>query len=459
MAPDDGRGSGEHMADFIRVSDDRQGFVEGASGRRFVPFGANYFDPKTGWAPKIWARFDAERVGRHFGQMAGAGLNCIRVFLDQMILNPAPDDFSEEGFRKADDLIALARRAGLRIIFSGPNTWHGSPEHRRGDPYADPQEIEFNRRLWEKIAARWGGEPVILAWDLYNEPMVGWPTRAKGWRGDQRLGLWQAFARERNVPAGDDLPPADTAGQDRTAWAAYLAFQEGLAGQWVERQCKALRAAGARQMITVGLIQWTIPVHLPRGLGLSGFTPRRIARHLDYISAHFYPMPRQGSLEADLPVQQAYLEVVLRAMRQADKPLVLEEFGWKGGRQVPRDSRTWPEEHQTFWCDALMAVSGRAGAAGWLNWGYADADDPKADVSAASGLWTAEERLKHWGRRFSQYAARYQAAPPSYTLPARRIAVNTVDFLFDHGGHPQLDWLEGQVKDSPGANLEVVFGV
>jgi len=447
------------MTDFIRVSEEGCGFVEGRGGGRFVPVGCNYFDPKTGWAPKIWARYDHERVDRQLAQVAGAGLNSIRVFLDMGILNPKPGEFSEESFAKGDDLIGVCRQHGLRIIFSGPNTWHGTPEHRRGDPFAERREIEFALRLWEKIIARWGNEPTILAWDLLNEPMVGWPTRARGWRGDDRLRLWRDFARERGVPAGDDLVPADTAGEDRTVWAAYLEFQEHLADAWTERQCRTIRSAGARQLITLGLIQWGIPVLLPRGLGLSGFTPRRIARHLDYMSAHFYPMlrdPRAG-LEPELAVQQACLEVVLRATRQAAKPLVIEEFGWKGGKAVPGDARAWPEEHQTLWGDALVAISSRCGAAGWLNWGYADAADPKADVSAASGLWTEDERPKHWGRRFAEHAARLKANPPPYAPPARRVAVNTVDFLFDHGGHPSLDWLARQIQDQPGASMEVVF--
>ena len=446
--------------DFLRVSNDRCGFVEGTNGPRFVAFGCNYFDPKTGWAPKIWARYDHERVSRQLGQIAEAGLNTIRVFLDMTILNPRPGEFSEEGFAKADSMIAVAHRLGIRIIFSGPNTWHGCPEHRRGDPYADPREIDFNRQLWEKIAQRWGREPTVMTWDLYNEPMVGWPTRQKGWRGDARLDLWRKFAEARNIKAGDDLLPADTAGQDRAAWAAYLAFQEHLAQEWVARQCQALRGAGARQMISVGLIQWSIPIHLPRGLGVAAFNPGRIATHLDYMSAHFYPMIQStppGGLEAQLGLQQAYLEVILRATRQAGRPLVVEEFGWKGGRAPPGDKQVLPEEHQTLWGDALMAVSARCGAAGWLNWGYADASDPRADISAATGLWTEDERLKHWGRRFAEYAARYKANPPSYAPPARRIAVSTVDFLFEHGGHPPLTWLAERTGSCPGDSIEVAF--
>ena len=446
------------MAGFIRVASDGEGFEDGATGKPFVPFGCNYFDPKTGWAPKIWTLYDHGRVARHLGQIAGAGLNVIRVFLDMGILNPKPGEFGAEGFGKVDDMVETAAKAGVRIIFSGPNTWHGVPDHRRGDPFVDPQQFEFTRLLWQRIAACWGDSPTIMAWDLFNEPMVGWPTRAKGWMGDARLAAWRDFAKQKLATAvGDDLPPADTAGQDRAVWAAYLDFQEHLAEQWVARQCEALRAAGAKQMITVGLIQWGIPILLPGGLGLSAFRPQRIARHLDYLSAHFYPMLVRGDLEGELDLQRAYLEVVLRATRVAGKPLVMEEFGWKGGKAPPGDAAAKPEEHQSLWGDALMDVTGRCGVRGWLNWGYADAADPKADISAASGLWTEDEKIKHWGRRFSEYAKRLKAEPPDLEPPATRIEVKTVDFLFEHGGHPPLAWLEKQIAAKPKQGIEVVF--
>lgn len=440
------------MAPFIQVAPGGGGFVEGAGGKPFVPFGANYFDPKTGWAPKIWARYDHDRVARHLGQMAEAGLNCIRVFLDQGILNPAPGEFSAEGFDKVADMVQVAARAGIRIIFSGPNTWHGQPTHRRGDAYADPRQIDFTVRLWQKIVERWGAEPAVMTWDLYNEPMVGWPKRS-----DLRLERWRKHAKDAlGVDVGEDLPQPDPTGADRKVWAEYLRFQEGLAADWVAVQAKAIRAAGAKQMVSVGLIQWGIPILLPRGMGLSCFTPARIEPHLDYLSAHFYPMLRTGNLEKELALQRAYLDVVLRATRRPGKPLVLEEFGWKGGKAPPGDKAALPEEHQTLWGDALMAVSS-CSCGGWLNWGYADAADPHADISAATGLWTEDERIKHWGKRFAEYAAQYKADPPRYAPAARTVEVDRVDFLVEHAGAPQLDWLESRIGACPGDSIEVVF--
>ena len=70
------------MSSFVRVADDGARFVDASTGEAFVPLGCNYFDPKTGWAPKIWSQYDHDRVARQLSQIGEAGLNCVRVFLD-----------------------------------------------------------------------------------------------------------------------------------------------------------------------------------------------------------------------------------------------------------------------------------------------------------------------------------------------------------------------------------------
>jgi hypothetical protein len=47
-------------------------------------------------------------------------------------------------------------------------------------------------------------------------------------------------------------------------------------------------------------------------------------------------------------------------------------------------------------------------------------DEPEArDVSVFTGLYTADGRLKDWGREFGRLAAHYAADPPRFKLPAR----------------------------------------
>lgn len=446
------------MTGFLRVSPDGHGFVDEATGAAFVPMGCNYFDPKTGWAPKIWAQYDHDRVARQLAQIVGAGLNAVRVFLDISALNPSAGVYSDEGFAKVDDMIAIAERAGIRIIFSGPNIWQGQPAHRRGDAYADTEQQEHLTSLWARIAQRWGDNPTVMAWDLLNEPRVRWPSRADEGYGP-RWQRWKQYA-EANIDESlpEEYPSTDPESVGAGVWRTYLRFQEGLAEEWVQLQTAALRESGARQMITVGLIQWSIPIMLPARMGYAGFNPRRIEPYLDYMSIHFYPMlrDRDAGLGAELAVQRAYLQAVARGAYIAGKPLVLEEFGWKGGKLVPGEDRVWPQEHQTLWGEALVE-STRDVAAGWLNWGYADAADPHADISAATGLWTQDEELKDWGRRFSAYAAAFRADPPAYKPADRHFELDIVEYLIEHKGAPSLAWLEQRVAEAPHSSLGVTF--
>lgn len=447
------------MSGFIVVGAQGQGFVESGTEKRFVPFGANYFDPKSGWAPKIWSLYDHDLVARQLGQMAEAGLNCIRVFLDFKTLAPAERQYSEEGFRKVDDMVATAGRLGIRIIFSGPNTWEGRADYRAGDDYTEPHQMELLCDLWRQLGKRYGQNPTVMTWDLRNEPMVGFFSKESTSQPyAPRLAAWQKYAKDRLHHEVADLVPIDGAGVDRELYREYVNFLEGLADKWVMHQTQALRESGARQMISVGLIQWAVPIFLAPKLGYACFNPRRVEKYLDYMSIHFYPMllkPKEG-IEQELALQKAYLEIVCRGAYIPGKPLMMEEFGWKGGKAVPRDDRAWPQEHQSLWGDVLMDVTSRC-CSGWLNWGYADAADPNADISAASGLWTEDEQIKHWGKRFAEYARKFTANPPKYQPAGKRWHLDRVDFLYDNHGAPKLQWLAERLVNDPAGSVEVVF--
>lgn len=436
----------------IRPSDDGHGFVVNGSNQPFVPIGCNYFDPQTGWAPRIWERYDHARVARQFDQIAGAGFTVIRVFLDLSTLNPLPDYFSEKGFTKVDDMIKLASKAGLRIIFSGPNTWQGTPAHFAGDRFTDPKVIDHTNALWHKIAQRYGRSQTILTWDLLNEPSLSWPLYDAN-----ILPKWRMHAKSvLGLDVTDKLPGMDVAGQDRSLWCEYVRFQESLAEEWVRLQVETLRDAGAAQMISVGLIQWSIPIFLPQGASYSCFNPQRISPYLDYVSVHFYPMLRQPDLDQEIDIQRAYLQTVVRGAFIPGKPLVLEEFGWKGGKRVPGETTTWPQSQQARWGEELFAAT-RDVCSGWLNWAYADAASPIADLSAASGLWTENEEIKEWGLAFSAHTRELLSKPPVYAAAKVSWPLERCEYLYRFGGYPPLDWLVVQLDSQPSNSVEVIF--
>ncbi|UCG50044.1 MAG: hypothetical protein JSU94_09710, partial [Phycisphaerales bacterium] len=121
----------EGKLQLIEVAPNGGGFVERDSGRPYVVFGTNYYDPNTGWAPKLWRRFDEEKVRRHFDVMRGLGVNCARVFLTAGSFQPSPDAVEVEALKKLDKLVSIAGNAGIRLILTGPDHWEGSPSYWR----------------------------------------------------------------------------------------------------------------------------------------------------------------------------------------------------------------------------------------------------------------------------------------------------------------------------------------
>lgn len=432
------------MTDFIRINKTGTGFVDG--GRPWTPYGCNYFDPiGADWPFKNWENFHAQRFDAQFGQIADAGLNCFRIFLDTGKLNPEPGVYSDRGFDMVDQVVRMAQRRGLRIIFSGPNWIEGMPQHRRGDVYADDQQLDMLCELWVKIMQRWGDNPTVFAWDLYNEPHIGWHEDPKQ-ASEARIAKWRARAAdELGLKATDGVVPSNGAGVDRKVYRAFVRFLEDLGENWAARQCQAIRGAGAKSLITVGLVQWSTPI-----LGsttYAGICPRRMAKHVDYMSQHFYPIVQslKAGIDPEIPQQQGYLEVVTRAARIEGKPLVMEEFGWKGGPKLSCDPCAYPEEHQTMWCEHLVRTSARCGACGWLNWAFADSPSPKADISGASGLWTGDaKRLKHWGRRFLEMQKPMTDNPPACEPPKKVHRIDLADYLYDNKGRASHAWLNEQ---------------
>ena len=92
---------------------------------------------------------------------------------------------------------------------------------------------------------------------------------------------------------------------------------------------------------------------------------------------------------------------------------MLAEYGWHGGGTFPigtKQSKPGTEEDQARWCTRLIETTAPL-AAGWLNWGFYD--HPGAnDVSARTGLLTADGQEKVWGRRFQELAARLTRQAP-----------------------------------------------
>ena len=421
----------------IALAADGRAFVT-ENGTPFVPMGVNYYRPGTGWPPQVWKKFDAEATRQDFARMKALGVNCVRVFLTYGSFCVQPDTLLPEGLAKFDQFLAVAEAARIYVHPTGLDNWEGTPAWATGDRIADERILAATETFWRKFAERYRGRSVIFAYDLRNEPEVPWDTPALRLKWNQWLQKRYASAElaaqawgvaPQAMRWGEQPPPIaqDAVGDRRLL--DYQHFREGLADRWTRRQAAAIKSADPEALVSLGLIQWSVPAMLSSVGQYSGFHPDHLANYLDFLEVHFYPLAGgfyEYGGEESLLRNLAYLESVVREVKSPGKAVVLQEFGWYGGGKLSIDKGRHPaasKEQQSEWCRQVILTS-RGLANGWINWGLYD--DPAAtDVSQLSGLFSSDSQPKAWGLEFQRTAAALAGqAPPPPTL----------------GRRPQLDW-------------------
>ena len=415
----------------IQIARDGRTF-ETSERKPFVPFGVNYFRPGTGWAPQVWKRFDAEATRQDFARMKQQGVNCVRVFLTFGSFCPEAGTLSPDGLAKFDQFLEIAEQAGIYVHPTGPDHWEGLPEWASGDRIADEKFLQALGEFWRQFAARYRGRPVLFAYDLLNEPEVRWdtPVMRERWNrwltrryatSEEMAAAWKVAAdslQPGQIPAPE---PKDAPGDRRLL--DYQRFREDVADEWTRRQVTAIKASDPDALVTVGLIQWSVPALVAHPGHYSGFRPNRQAKLLDFLEVHFYPLA-DGAYEYSGPEAErrnlAYLECVVSEVAAAGKPVVLAEFGWYGGGKPTFDGGRHPaatEEQQAQWCRRVVETTAGL-AVGWLNWGFYDHPGAR-DVTELIGLATADGKLKRWGEEFQKLAAKFheQRIPPKVLGP------------------------------------------
>ncbi len=402
----------------VRVAADSKTFAT-ADGRKFAPIGVTYYRPGTGWAPQVWKQWDAEATRKDFALMKEYGVNCVRIFLSYGSFCPEAGKLDPEGLRKFDQLVAIAEDTGIYLHPTGPDHWEGTPDWSRDDRIADEKALNGLVSFWTDFAARYRGRPVIFAYDLRNEPEVSWDNAVmrRRWAAwvSQHYPSVQAANAAWGVP-GEALEIPAPANESRRAFLLdYQHFREDIADEWTQKQAEAIKRSDPAALVTAGLVQWSVPIALPRVGHYAAFNPARQARFLDFQEIHFYPLAR-GVYEYKDANEEAqnlsYLQATVRQVALTGKPVVVAEFGWYGGGKPVFDQGKHPaatEEQQAQWCRKLVeSTSGLA--CGWLNWGFFD--QPEAtDTSQLSGLLKADGTPKAWGRTFKSLAGKLDKLP------------------------------------------------
>ncbi len=414
-------------SDRVRLSADGWGFVDGKD-RAIVPWGCNYYDPFTGWAPRLWEQFDESRVADQFGQMQGIGVNVVRVFSTLAAVLQSADKPDSVGLGKIARMLDIAADHGIRVILSGPGTWEGAPswwhEVSPLDCFVAPQLLRAQAAAWKGLASALEGHPALFSWELLNEPCAPWrpsPAVCEAWNA------WRAL----NAPAGPaDLPSPRPPLYLDWSWDLQR-FREHLAFEYARIMTDAIRGEDTSHLVTMGLHQKSAVFDWYPPDPYAAFNPHRLAPLLDYISVHFYPHHffHPNIYRDPFETEEGMLETLLhgravaRYVHVPGKPVVMEECGWYGGGPVffvDRERPALTEEQQTQWCTRLVEAT-RGDVCGWLFWPYRDTPS-SLDSSRRSVLFDESGRLKDWGRAFARLAPGVTRSPPARQAGSVRMA-------------------------------------
>ena len=444
----------------VRVVDGAGEFYDRVTGDRFVPRGVNLIRLSGGnHSTMDVGRYDPDRIAATFSDLATAGYNVVRVFLNSRPggMPGGHDGLSPEYLDNVVDLLERAQAHGLQALLT--QDWLPESEAWAFDTdpmidnvnsmYLSGGGLEANRRFYRQwvdaLIERGAAFDALLGYELRNELYF--------------TELYPPF----NLTSGT-VTTANRVSYDLSEAGAHRRLLEENLVFWADTMREEILARDPTALVTVGFFQ-------PKGPNTSRVGDDRLIEteqvildsSLDFVDLHGYP---GGELDLGQIVENYGLPAI------TEKPILLGEFGAERGPYPTID-------------DAVRALVGwqmescSQGFDGWLLWTWDTDEQPE--------FWTGIDEGRAIGAALSPPVrpdpcqagdlglSQELASGATVRVSAGETGANAVDGLPDTvwsaGGGP-VQWIEidlGQThtvesirllvaQDPPGETTHVVSG-
>jgi hypothetical protein len=266
------------------VGADQEGFFQDEQGKRFIPWGFNYTNPKDVGLidDNIHSDTAWHIIESDFAEMRGLTANAVRIHLQYNRFMLDPYTIDPRAFDALERIVSIAGEHNLYMIITGLGAYRKDDSPVWYDSLSTEERWDTHALFWKSVASRVGSRAAVFAYDLMNEPVVSFcdDSESCGWLVGEPFG---EFHFVQNITVEPQ--------QNRNETMA----------NWIRKLTEAIRSEDSRTLITVG----SLPI---RPLDF-------YAEHLDFVSPHIYPSEENT---------EQLIDYVLSG--QKNKTLVVGEF-------------------------------------------------------------------------------------------------------------------------------------
>lgn len=249
-------------------------------GKAFNPWGFNvstleYFDHPS--------RKTLAPVSHAMDSIRSRGGTTVRILLELPQVMLGPSKTNKETLRALGRLLRLAEEKNLYLLVTGNIVWRATSQRDWYDTLGERARWRIQEKFWRAVARVGRPYNSVLAYQLISEPLaMDDPTQ--NWYIAEFGGYYflQVIARNMHGREESDVAVA-----------------------WTKQMVQAVRDEDRRHLTTIGLLH---------DIGQS-FDAHRIARQVDFIGTHIYPV--EGHLQDSLDE--------VRYFAAARGPLLMDE--------------------------------------------------------------------------------------------------------------------------------------
>lgn len=179
----------DDLKSFVRISPRDNRYFELSNGHSYVPIGLNLIAPDRAFGPG--ETNGLRRMDDWFGKLSANGGNFARVWLSSDfwdVEHERSGSYDEAKAHRIDALLDLARKHGIRLKLTlehfremaekARQPWankllhqvsHGGTATNMADFFSGSASRERFKAKLDWFAARYGSDPIIFGWELWNE--------------------------------------------------------------------------------------------------------------------------------------------------------------------------------------------------------------------------------------------------------------------------------------------------